>query len=67
MAATGAAKLGRLIAEQLALHATPHGRGSQGQNACTVAVNVMFTSGARESFGGPNVFGVQDDPKHYDV
>jgi len=25
-------KLERLIAEQLALHATPHGRASQGQN-----------------------------------
>jgi hypothetical protein len=31
-------KLQLLIAEQLALHAIPHGRGSHGQNACTVAV-----------------------------
>ncbi len=42
-------KLERLIAEQLA---TPHKRGPQGQNACTVAANIMFTSGG-ENRSGP--------------
>src|SRR5260370_6874337 len=33
------------------LQATPHVRGSEGQNACTAAINVRFISGERESFG----------------
>ena len=38
-------KLERLIAEQLALHATPFWRGSREQNVGAVAVNVMLTIG----------------------
>ena len=44
-----------LIAEQLALHAMSHGARFSGHNACTAAVNVLLTSGWRESFGGPNL------------
>ncbi len=45
-------RLETLIAQELALHATPHGRDLRGQNGCTIPVSFMLTSGGRESFGG---------------
>jgi len=51
---TGAAKLGRLIAEQLALHAAPHRRVLMENNAFTFRISFLLTIGERESFGGPN-------------
>jgi hypothetical protein len=53
--ASGVVKLELLIGEQLALHATPHEKNSHGQKRMPVAVNVIFTSGWRKSFGAPNV------------
>src|SRR5437016_9550763 len=54
MAATGAVKLELLIAEQLALHARPHGRRSHRQNAGTVAFGVMLTRIIRGPVDRPN-------------
>src|SRR6266576_5272708 len=57
MAATGAAKLGRLIAEQLALHAAPHRRVLMENNAFTFAsASVESRKGARPGPTGSRLF-----------